>query len=264
MNAKRLVKISNYIGFISILLLVYWIFTFILIEVFGLKVFRKNMTESFYLSILGILAMMVGALIINIMFNLTRIAEKHNTDSEASKSNQKTIFGLVFVFPLIAVILFGGDYLTKKKKEKLLSSSAEFIVNFDPIKTNQLLNYSFTKDYIISSADILNLFSNTDRNFPNVQIIVQDSINNKEVYLSFDNYSNLRKKDTIIPRKIEYIYKTTEPERTYLEQVFKQKSNDIRFSSYDGNYELFYPYRKDNKIFVIYFSETQRYGKIGS
>mgnify|MGYP006170424293 CR=1 FL=1 len=91
MNAKQLVKISNYIGFISIVLLVYWVFTFILIEVFGLKVFRKNMTESFYLSVLGILAMMAGALIINIMFNLTRIAQKHNNDEEISKNNNTAV-----------------------------------------------------------------------------------------------------------------------------------------------------------------------------
>jgi len=59
MNPKQLIRISNIIGIVAIVLLIYWIFTFILIEVFGLKVFRQNMTESFYFSVLGILALLI-------------------------------------------------------------------------------------------------------------------------------------------------------------------------------------------------------------
>ncbi|WP_396149232.1 hypothetical protein [Flavobacterium sp.] len=264
MNAKQLVKISNYIGIISIMLLVYWVFTFILIEVFGLKVFRKNMTDSFYLSVLGILALMAGALIINIMFNLTRIAQKHNNDEEITTNNKRIVYGLLILFPIIAIILFGGDYLTTRKKEKLLINSAEYIINQNPDKTDRLLNYSFNKEYIIESTSILQLYSNMDKNFPYSQIIMRDSLQNKPVYLSFDNYSNVEMNDTILPKKIDYIYKTTKPEREYLDKVFNEKSTELRFSSYNGNYELFYPYKKGNKIFIIYFSESQRYGKIGS
>ena len=54
MTPKQLVKLSNIIGITAIILLVYWVFTFITIEVFGLKVFRENMTETFYLSVLWI------------------------------------------------------------------------------------------------------------------------------------------------------------------------------------------------------------------
>nr|WP_174506740.1 hypothetical protein [Acinetobacter sp. Marseille-Q1620] len=78
MNAKFLVKISNIIGLVSIVLLIYWVFTFVLIQVFGLKVFREYMTNTFAMSILGIIALMAGALMLNIMFNLTRIAERND------------------------------------------------------------------------------------------------------------------------------------------------------------------------------------------
>lgn len=264
MNAKKLVKISNYIGFISILLLVYWVFTFILIEVFGLKVFRKNMTESFYLSILGILSMMVGALIINIMFNLTRIAQKHNKDEEVSSDNKKVILSLILVFPLIATILFGGDYLTKRKKEKLLIQSAEYIFNQNIEKTNQLLDYKFSKKYIIQTANILDLYSNTDKNFPNAQVIVNDSIDGKQMYLAFNDFTSYKSNDTLTPIKKNCIYKTTKAEREYLEKVFKNSNKEVRFSSNNGDYELFYPYKKGNKIIILYFSERQRYGKLGS
>ena len=97
MTPKQLVRISNTIGIIAILLLVYWVFSFVTIEVFGLKVFKKNMTETFYLSVLGILALMAGALIINVMFNLTRIAQKHEDNEIQTKSNKKIFLFLIIM-----------------------------------------------------------------------------------------------------------------------------------------------------------------------
>ena len=55
MNAKKLVKATNIIGMVAVTLLVYWVFALILIQVFGLKVFREHITEIFLMSILGIL-----------------------------------------------------------------------------------------------------------------------------------------------------------------------------------------------------------------
>ena len=63
---------------LSILLLIYWVFVVIAVQVFGFKIFRENISQTFAMSILGIFALMVGSLIINVMFNLTRIAERHN------------------------------------------------------------------------------------------------------------------------------------------------------------------------------------------
>lgn len=264
MNPKQIVKLSNIIGITSIILLVYWVFTFIMIQVFGLKVFKENMTETFYLSVLGILALMVGSLIINLMFNLTRIAEKHNQDDSLVKTNKIRFSTLLFIFPLIAAILFGGDYLTSSKKEKLLIESAKSIIETNKINSDKLVNYEFSRKYILETSDILEILSETDKNFPSVTLLVKDSINGSPVILGFakDNYPNLN--DTIQPQKIHYIYGTTQPERDYLNQVFDKNSDEVRYSSHDGNYELFYPYKKGKKRIVLYFSEQQRYGKIGS
>src|SRR6188768_3258040 len=142
MNAKQMVKLSNIIGITSILLLVYWVFTFILIQVFGLKVFRENMTETFYMSVLGILALMLGALIINVMFNLTRIAQKHNQDetSNSKAAPKRTGWAFALSFPIVFGLLFGGDYLTSKKKERLLILSAQSIIQDNTEKANKLAN----------------------------------------------------------------------------------------------------------------------------
>lgn len=130
MDNRSLVRLSNIIGIISIILLVYWVFVFISITVFGFKVFRENITETFYLSVIGILALMFGSLIINVMFNLTRIAEKHNQDDLTSSKRASKKLGLIFglSFPLVFGLLIAGDYLTSNKKEKMLIASAKSIV----------------------------------------------------------------------------------------------------------------------------------------
>ncbi|OOV17779.1 hypothetical protein [Flavobacterium sp. LM4] len=264
MNAKQIVKLSNIIGITSILLLVYWVFTFIMIQVFGLKVFRENMTETFYFSVFGILALMFGSLIINIMFNLTRIAEKHNLDVIIHKSNKWKFMTLLFIFPLLALILFGGDYLTSSKKESMLIESAKSIVDNNKVNNDKLVNYTFSEKYIKETANTLRILSETDKNFPSVTLIVKDSLKGSPVYLGFNPYYEGDLNDTIHPQKIGYIHKTTKEEREYLNSIFDKNSSELRYSANDGTYELFYPYKKNGKTIIIYFSEQQRYGKLGS
>jgi uncharacterized membrane protein len=43
---------------VTVVLLVYWIFAFVSIQVFGFKVFRENLTQIFAMSILGIFAVL--------------------------------------------------------------------------------------------------------------------------------------------------------------------------------------------------------------
>lgn len=78
MHYKSYVKLSNAVALIATILLLYWVFIFTAISVFGLKIFKENITEIFYLSVLGILALLFGALVINIMSNLTSVSLRRN------------------------------------------------------------------------------------------------------------------------------------------------------------------------------------------
>ena len=91
MNTKHLVKITNIIGLLSFILLIYWIFVFVMVQVFNLKIFRQHITELFGFSILGIIALMAGSLILNIMLNLTRIAER-GEPQEHQRSLKKWVY----------------------------------------------------------------------------------------------------------------------------------------------------------------------------
>jgi hypothetical protein len=251
------------------------VFIFISITVFGLKVFREHLTETFYLSVIGILALMSGALMLNIMFNLTRIAEKHNNDiNTPEKSQKKLVILFIFSFPLLFIFLYGGNYLTSAKKEKMLVASARSIIENDSIKTNRLVNYSFDKEWINETSNVLDFFSKTDTHFPNVSVVVLDTLDNSHVFLSFSTrrysyYENIEVVngviiDTIPPTKKNFIRKTTKVERDYLSDIFVNKKDYIRYSAKNGRYELFYPYLKNGKIIILYFSDYQEYGKLGS
>ncbi|MCG8412090.1 MAG: hypothetical protein MI739_12490 [Bacteroidales bacterium] len=265
MNKDRIIKISNAIGIVSIILLIYWVFIFISITVFGLKIFKENITESFYFSIIAILSLMFGALMINIMLNLTKISEyvdRKNPVSKFKNSKLSTVL-IILSFPIIFVLLYWGDKLTSRQKEKYLIESATFLTEQYPEKVNQLSTYSFTEEYIKQTEKNLEYLGKIDNNLPYAFVIAQDTVEGSLTYLRIRNfrmnYQTKKNED-----KIEYIYSCSKEEKEYLNKVFNENYKKTRFSSYNGRYELFYPILGNKKKIVIYFSEQHRYGKIGS
>ena len=264
MNKDRLIKISNIIGLVSIILLVYWVFVFICITVFGLKIFKENITESFYLSIIGILALMFGALMINIMFNLTKISEYISQKTDSISSVKRSKFqGLIFIlsFPLIFGFLYMGDFMSSKKKEKFILKATNYIVQTYEDKIKFFFEYEYTEEFITKSNDIIDFLEKSDESIQGVSVIVRDSVQGEEVYLLIGNiYLNNKGLD----KKINHIFKCSNAEKDYLNSVFNNKSTFHRFDSNDGNYELYYPYHTADRTIVFYYTEFQRYGKYGS
>lgn len=265
MNLKLVVKLSNIVAAVSIVLLIYWVFVFISVEVFDFRIFRENISQTFGMSVLGILALMGGSLMINVMFNLTRIAQKHNQDqiAELKGGSRKWLFLFAISFPVLFGLLLGGDYMTSRKKENMLVSSAKAIVEANVAKADRMLNYEFSKPWLIETTDTLDLFKRTDRNFPNVSVIVKESVDGSDVFLAFQYYSEPTDK-SVEPAKRSFVLAATKPDRDYLSKVFNEGYSEIRFTASDGNYELYYPYIKDDKKIVLFFSDYQRYGKFGS
>ena len=294
MNAKKLVKATNIIGMVAVTLLVYWVFALILIQVFGLKVFREHITEIFLMSILGIFAVMGGTLMLNIMLNLTRIAERGQ--EEEVRGGRKTVYLLLAVFPILAALLFGGNYLTIQQKRDILTQSSERIVKDNSAQLDALADYRFDLAYIKKSSEILDLMAKDDLSFKSAMIIVQDKIDNKPVYLAFsadsrlnvggeavpaasqneavpaanqnvegnDNFVMDRNGEKVMVKKMDYVYSPNLKEREYLQKVFAGQTQEMRYEAEDGHYSLCHPYRKNGKTIVLCFSDYQEYGKIGS
>jgi hypothetical protein len=270
MNNEKIIKWINRGAYAAILILIYWIFIAISSAVFGLKVFKENLTEIFVLSLPMIIAALCGTLIVNIMINMTRIADSLSQKYENKQSHheQKTkkanirIIIFVALFPIIFGLLYLGDVMTSQKKERYITESAEQLVKENSEIINQIAKYEFSKEYIDKTADKIELLEKLDENFPYISIIVKDTIDNKEVFLYFTERSNVAEEKE--PRKVNYIFATSKEEKANLDSIFAGHNNSQLFSANDGKYELYYPIKTSEKTIILYLSEYQNYGKIGS
>lgn len=260
MNPDKMIKWTNRIALLSITLLIYWVFIYISITVFDFKVFRENITETFYLSVLAILALMFGAIVVNVMFNLTKIASsvgKQNQTVEGAKKAGKSMLVFLVSFPLIFGLLYLGDKRSTQKKENRITASAQALVKENKMIMSQFAEYEFDDSWRRSAGYNIRLLKKIDESFPNVLLIVADEIQGKSVFLAFSDYYKDDKE------KADFIYSCSPEERAYLSDVFNGNLTK-RFSSSDKRYELYYPVKIGEKIMVLYLSERQRYGKIGS
>ncbi len=265
MNKNIIVRITNMVGMASIILLIYWVFTFISIEVFGFKVFKENLTESFYMSILGILALMAGALMMNVMMNLTRIAEKFNTESapRTTKTSKRQLLLFLLSFPLLFLLLYVGDVLSAKKKEAYLTAAAGKVIADYKVQVTELTEYKFNKQYLKKASEILELLSATEEKFPEILVIVPDTVSSAKVFLGITQRYYVAN-DTTTPDKKDFIFASSKEEKEYLSEVFRSNVSKPRFSKHNSKIELYYPYAYNGRMIVLYFTDYQRYGKFGS
>jgi len=259
-----LLKITNKVAFYSVSLLAYWVFIFVAMTVFEFKVFKENITQAFYLSIFGLLAVMGGAMILNVMLNLTKISEhfKGQEPDQIEPLRPWKRYLIIFSFPLIFSLLYLGDYSSSFKKKNILIGSAESLINEEEDLIEKLGNYKFSKEYVEETSSTLKLMGRIDESFPEATLILRDEIDGKRVLLIFSKWDHVGKDSKI--KKVDFIFPTSEDERSYLNNVFDGKTEDYKFSAHDGNYELYFPVKTSNKDVVIRLSDRRRYGKLGS
>ena len=257
-------KITNKIAITTTILLIYWIFIFICINILGFKVFQQNITELFFFSVFGLFTILCSAMIINIMYNLTAIANKYQ--KEETKLNKKSYLKIIYFTTSLVVIftsLYVGNIMTSKKKETYFINSAKALVQEYSKTIEAVSNYHFSKNYINKTSSNIKFLSKIDENFPEITVIHLDKINNKNVLLNFSQYNyhyNVEKE----PKKVDFILSTSKEERKYLFSIFSKQSIKHKFSSNKGRYEIYYPIKIGKKIVVLYFSQYNRYGKLGS
>ncbi|MGZ8175534.1 MULTISPECIES: hypothetical protein [Methylobacter] len=267
MNHDLLIKTTNRVAVYATIALIYWVFVFLTITVFDLKIFRERMTEMFFLSLLGIFAILGGAIILNVMSNLSKISSAlSSTQPPEIESVRIVRWRLVLAlisFPLIAAGLFTGNELSAQRKKNLLIASAEKLVSENQSALSLLANYKFSPEYLKDSERTLNVLNKIDKNFPEVMVIIPDIIDDKRLFLGFSGrrYS-YNEKDKV--EKPAYIYSTSREERDYLEKVFSGGDTAYRFHAEKGNYQLYFPATVGDRKLVLYFSDFQRYGKYGS
>lgn len=267
MNRDRLIKLSTSVAMFFILLLIYWTFTFISITVFDFKIFKENMTETFFMSVFAILAVLSGALIINLILNLSKIsealAERAGTaPSKESGTHKRVVWGLLALFPVIFLFLYLGNLASSAKKRNRLESAAAMAVETNRSDIEKMGQYRFDLDYIQTTESVLARITKEEKFFPSATILVPDQIDGHPTILEFESW-RYHDKDNA-PTKVQFIRKCTPEERQYLNAVFRSAEFKPRFSAYKGTYELFYPIKTARGVIVLFLSEHGNYGKIGS
>ena len=137
MNGKQIVRLTETIRFVSILLLVYWIYDFKMNHGFGI-------TTTFYHVIFGILILMIGILLHLIIKNQTSMFESHNKNINRERVRYVSI---ILVFPVLGIILYGTNYYTKFQAE--LSNSSELTV-YPNYPDYQMSDQSFDSNKIVN------------------------------------------------------------------------------------------------------------------
>lgn len=256
----NIVKLTNKIALVSVFLLIYWVFIFVINAVFEFRVLKENLTEMFFLSILGIFAILAGSMVLNIMYNLTAIAEGRPKQSKSLGFIPITLF--LLSLGAISGLLYYGDLSTTQKKEEYLISSASDVLAEHPEIVNRLSQYEFTQKYIENAREDISVLSEVEEKFPSVTVIVRDSINGNSVLLGIGRYSYYTDDKELV--KSKFILSTSSEEREYINSVLDGVTTKHRFSSHDGRYEIYYPATTEFGTIVIHLSEYSRYGKRGS
>lgn len=270
MPYESLIRNSNRVARWATVALIYWVFVFLVITVFDLKIFREHMTETFFMSVLGIFALLGGALVLNVMSNLSRIsdvlaARAAATAPEAAAPQARSRrwwWVALLSFPVIALALFGGNHLSERHKRDLLIRAASKLVAENQAYMTVLSNYQFSTEHMVKASNALDVMAKIDKSFPEVMQVVPETIDGKKVWLGITRWNKLENGREI--DKARYIVSGTQAEREYLESVFSGGTTAYRFHAEKGNYELYFPVAVAGKTVVLYLSDHQRYGKIGS
>lgn len=267
MNPKQLVKLTNTVGIVSFVLLIYWIFVFILVQVFNLKIFRQHLSEIFALSITGIIALMAGALMLNIMFNLTRIAER-GSETDSPKKSKKIIVLMILMFPVLAGVLFAGNHLSLQRREQ----AGQALVQQNVRGIQAAAQYRFTPEYIRQTSDYLKVVEQANTSFQRAVIIVPDEVDGNRVYLRIasdsgasDAVKNAASEAAPLLDKRNFLYRTETFEHDYLHNTFAQHLTQPYFAQRENNYFLYLPQQQDGKTTaILLLTDYYPYGKFGS
>ena len=266
MNHEFLIKNTNRIAVYATVALTYWVVVFLTITVFDLKIFRERMTETFYLSLLGIFAILGGAMVLNVMANLSKISTalgmQNAVPTDDTKPSRLRVGAAALSLVLVVAVLFVGNEFSVQRKKQLLISAAERLVSENQDSLAMLADYKFSLDYAKKAAGVLKVVQKIDKNFPEVMLVVPESISSKQVFLAFGSreYYDAKAED----QKVSYIFSASQSEREYLSSVFVTGNKNYRFHGEKGSYQLYFPIEISGKRFVLYFSDYQRYGKFGS
>lgn len=277
MNTEWVVRLTNRIAFITLHLLIFWILIFSVNTVFDLKIFRMHLTETFGLSILGILAILGGALMINLMLNMSRIADAKQgvIDSQMSTTDgllrwkrQKYLLMML----LLAVFLVGGmfvaDARTRWVKKNLMLNTAQQLAEQYHAPLTQFAQSNLDVKNVQEMANVVDLMGKSTEFVQRVQVIRLENIHGQQVPVAVGaqdgaaRVTDANAQPELNP--VDLVFRATKEQREYIEKVAQGQTVEPLYYSEGGQYWLMLPIKANGKNVILYTSDYQAYGKLGS
>ncbi len=272
MDATWIVRLTNRIALLSVTLLIFWVVIFSVNMVFDLKIFRAHLTEAFGFSILGILSVLAGVLMINVMLNLSRIAdsrhlnknELNSTSHILSWSGQKYLSIVVIAMSLIILLMFIADARTRAVKKSLMLDSAQSLAQQYEPSLSAYANAPLNAQSVGSLSNSIKLMVNSADFVQRVEVIRVENIAGQLIPISVTAYDEaiIQKNEDFKPEN--HIFKASKEQREYIQKVAQGQISEPLYYAKEGQYWLMLPLQREGKNLIMYIDDYQRYGKIGS
>jgi hypothetical protein len=268
MSNPTIVKWCNRLAILAILALLYWVLLFSVNEVFDLRILRERSTTAFGFVVLGILALLAGSLMLNIMFNLTRIAERaehparasSNANTPTTGSPRRWLLGFTALTSLSVALMFAGDARTRMLKKDLMLQTAQTISSQNQAALRQFAQQELTTPNVNALAQQLQLVRKSAEFVHEVYVLRPEKILGQDSIVAIDH--ELPPEDKQAFSSLDLAFKASQQQRTYLNAVFAGQADAPLYVSRGGHYWLLYPVRLDDKVLVLFLSDEQAYGKV--
>lgn len=292
MSHATWVKWLNRLAMVALMLLLYWLFIMAVTQIFGLSVFARSITEAFAISLAGLLALMGGSLMLNVMLNLSRMAHSleqgqpvHASPRPQPLPAKSPYWGWVgfgaFLFSLgvIAAGLFAGDQYTRTKKKNLLMHTAASLVQERQQSLDQALTLPLqpTRSTLTGLSQQLLLLEQTERHVDAIQLLLPMRYRGEAVVIGINKHQPWKHSgplDTPAHHPAgaamadvdvsELLFGTTPEQRQWINDAFAGKQPAPLYHYEGSRYELFYPVRLGPDWVILHFSDQQNYGKVSS
>jgi hypothetical protein len=261
----KLAHTTTWIMVVTISLIALFFVGFVITTTFDLNVFTSR-ASNFIISFIGFASVIIAcSAILNVSLNISLIADSRTQDLKEndSKFNSKKYLLLIFgLISLVTVFLFLGDYLTRQNEKNKIISEANDILTRYKISIDKIPLGLADTSKIGQIPETLKFLSNQKDEFPSVSIITIGNLDGQMTFLEineYDNYKNLKE-----PFYGNSFYKCQIQDCDYLNSFFTGQTKEKHFWTNKDDYRLYFPFDSKGRKFIILFSKTQRYGKMGS
>lgn len=243
----------------------------VLVLCVGLQInpFRETTTSFLGATFMGVIGVSAILVLVNVATNVSLIADAKIADLKVeSRTGTLKKWGVAFVAAaiLLAGVVFGGTYFSKKKYLAVVHAQAEEVLKANSgllDEVSQHLASGKSEDYR-RILDIREFLANQRTDLPQLSIIYSGTFEGRMTFHQINGYIPYdQRTDVYTPA---YFVCTKNLDCEYLTKFFSGQKADIleKYTVRDDLFYIYIPIEGKESRFVLLFDRRNSYGKIGS